>query len=117
MPIINVFSEKFTNWEFVALCLIKRLIVGKSHNFSRSELISDKNIKDAIYFLSIFGHKKKPRNPQETIQRTIQDLKDKGYIKFLGGGEYILTKNGYDAISGLNNKWVDVFEGCAKNIS
>lgn len=115
MPIPNVFSEEFTNWEFVSLCLVKRLIVGRCYNFSRSELMSDKNVKDAINFLALFGHKKKPRKPQETIQKTIQSLRDRGYIDFRGDGEYNLTKTGYNAVSGLDNKWVDVFEGYAKN--
>ena len=48
------------------------------------------------------GHKKDPGSLENTLQRTIQNLRDKGYIDFLGSGEYHLTVKGLEAIHTLN---------------
>ena len=85
-----------SNWQFILY-------------FMRSELMADANINSAIKFLKLFGHKKHPKNPTETIQRTIQNLRDKGYIDFLGQGEYRLTVSGKDEILNLKSK-IEVFE-------
>jgi len=56
------------------------------------------NIDIALNWLDAFGHKKLPKTPEETLQRTIQDLRDRGYILFLGNGEYKLTKKGLNTL-------------------
>ena len=106
---LQVLSPDFTNWEFTALLLIKRLLIGNNLDFSRSELITDRNLNTAIKFLTIFGHKKLPNKPVETLQRTIQNLRDQGYIDFLGQGEYRLTKKGYETISKIDSDILQAF--------
>jgi hypothetical protein len=109
MTLQGLLSPNFTNWEVVALCLIKRLIVGNNLNFSRSELMSDNYLDHAIRMLSVFGHKKIQSKPKETLQRIIQNLRDKGYIDFLGQGEYVLTQKGKEALSNLKPELVQGF--------
>ena len=43
-----------------------------------------KHLDLAVNFSRILKHKKDPRRPEETLQRTIQNLRDKGLIEFLG---------------------------------
>lgn len=53
-----------------------------------------KDIDWAVKLLGVLGHKERPEQPEATLRRTIQNLRDKGYIEFLGRGEYKLTENG-----------------------
>ena len=63
MSTIQILSPDFTNWEVVAFYLFKKVLVSNNLYFSRSELMSVNNLDTAIKILSIFGHKKSPKNP------------------------------------------------------
>ncbi len=83
-----------SNWETIAFLLINR-IAGKSGLFNRAQIM--KNIDMAVLLSSrILGHKKNPDHPEETLQKTMQNLRDKGFIDFLGRGEYKLTATGHE---------------------
>ena len=83
------------NWETIACILIKKILVVKNPHFSRSELMTTEHLDFAVTLSSALGHKSKPQHPEETLQRTIQNMRDKGFIKFHGDGEYELTELGY----------------------
>lgn len=91
---------KYPNWENIAFIIIGKLLVGNNPFFSRSELMRS---DDLTYFVNefsqIFSHKKKPTHPENTLQRTIQNLRDQGFIEFLGKGEYKLTQKGFDRLN------------------
>ena len=100
----------FSTWETIAFCLIKRLLVGNNLDFSRYELMSAHNINSAIKYLGLLGHKNNSNNAIETLQRTIQNLKDIGYISFIDRGEYRLTSKGAEAIRNLKPELIKVFD-------
>jgi len=84
-----------SNWEMIAFYLIEKHVESGSTVVYRQDIFSDPD----LYFFSdkfapLFLHKKKPKHPEETLQRTLQNLRDKGYLDFLGQGEYRLTKEG-----------------------
>lgn len=82
-----------SNWETVAFLLIFDLIKRTgSKSFVRSDLM--KGIDKAVGWLRQLNHKNHPAHPEETLQRTIQNLRDKDYILFHGQGEYELTDPG-----------------------
>lgn len=89
------------NWETVASVLTRKILVGNSPYFSRSELVTTEHLDFAGRLLSFFGHKKKPEHPENTLQRTIQNMRDKGFIEFHGNGEYELTNSGYKEMERL----------------
>ena len=90
--IINLTGR--SNWETIAFLIINKITNGNQNVFYRTSLMS--NIDLAIDFSHILGHKKNPEHPEETLQKTIQNLRDKGFIEFLGNGEYILSKDCYN---------------------
>ena len=83
-----------SNWEIIAFVLINRLLVGNNPYFSRSEFMTQKNLDFAVKLTRVLNHKENPQHPDKTLQRTIQNLRDQGYIEFLGKGEYKLSKDG-----------------------
>ena len=64
--------------------------------------MSYSGLETARKFLIFYSHKKDPNRLENTLQRTIQNLRDKGYIIFFGDGEYRLTERGKKAIETLN---------------
>ena len=74
--------------------LINKLLVGNNPYFSRSEFMTQKNLDFAVKLSRVLNHKKNPQHPDKTLQRTIQNLRDQGFIEFLGQGEYKLSKEG-----------------------
>ena len=82
-----------SNWETLAFLIVNKITNGDHIVFNRTNLMS--NIDFAINILPILGHKNKPEHPEETLQRTIQNLRDKGFIEFLGNGKYKLSEDGY----------------------
>ncbi|KAF0154039.1 MAG: hypothetical protein FD159_2703 [Syntrophaceae bacterium] len=83
-----------SNWEFVIWYLISAIISPtKDHRFSRQKLLR-KNYDDVYDILILQGHKKRPQHTEETIQKTLQNMRDKNWIIFLGSGEYKLTSEG-----------------------
>jgi hypothetical protein len=93
--------SKGSNWETVAFLIIRK--ISKNSYFSRTQLMTPDNLSAAINILREVGHKERPDHPEETLQKTIQNLRDKGYIEFLGRGEYKLTERG-------SRKMIEVFE-------
>ena len=94
MPKKTKMIHGIANWEIIAFFIINKLLVGNNSFFSRSELMTQKHLDLAVNFSRILKHKKDPQRPEETLQRTIQNLRDKGLIEFLGRGEYKLTEDG-----------------------
>jgi hypothetical protein len=95
----------YSNWEIVLLIIINKVTIGKNRRFNRSDIITSDNIKFAETLTSALGHKEKPEHPEETIQRTMQNLRDKGYVYFLGGGEYRLTDDGIEATEAMGQRY------------
>lgn len=85
------------NWEIAAFYLISCCLINESRrNFTRHQIMN--NIDEIIPMLIGFGHKKKPAHPEETLQRTLQNMRDKNWIEFLGKGDYKLTQAGFDKL-------------------
>ena len=79
-----------SNWETMAFLVIYSILQGRNKVFDRSQLMSPDNLDAAIQFLKHLGHKEKPDAPEQTLQKTIQNLRDKGFIDFIGQGNYKL---------------------------
>lgn len=86
-----------SNWEFVVWYLIDPCISEKDRSFTRAEIMR-KNYDDIYGLLILLGHKKRPQHAEETIQRTLQNMRDKNWISFLGQGDYKLTNEGYSEL-------------------
>jgi NAD/NADP transhydrogenase beta subunit len=93
------------NWEMVAFVIINRLLVGKNRRVIRSEIMTSENLSLVEFITGALGHKKKPRNAQETLQKTLQNMRDKGFIDFLGSGEYEITNTGYNMAKEFGEKF------------
>jgi hypothetical protein len=93
-----------SNWETVAFLLIYDFLRTTGKAFSRSELMRTENMDKAVKWLQHLNHKKYPTHPEETFQRTIQNLRDKGFIIFHGQGEYELTKEGIEECRRVANE-------------
>ena len=83
-----------SNWELVIWYLIDPYVTEKHRDFTRSEIIR-RNYEDIYQILIFLGHKKRPQHPEKTIQKTLQNMRDKNWISFLGQGDYKLTDKGY----------------------
>lgn len=81
-----------SNWETIAFLRIRYILDTNRPYFSATKFMKD--IDWAVKLLGVLGHKERPEQPEATLRRTIQNLRDKGYIEFLGRGEYKLTENG-----------------------
>lgn len=103
--IINLTGR--SNWETIAFLIINKITDGNQSVFYRKSLMS--NIDLAIDFSHILGHKRKPEHPEETLQKTIQNLRDKGFIEFLGNGKYRLSGDGYNKMIEEVNSVKDLF--------
>ena len=105
-----------SNWENIAFYLIEKYVTGGSHIVYRQDIFSDPDLYFfAEKFAPLFLHKNKPRHPEETLQRTLQNLRDKGYLDFLGQGEYRLTKEGRAIMESEEyNKFCGIYQGIKK---
>ena len=93
------FAGTTSNWETVAFILIENILVGNNPYFNRRELMKAEHLIFAVKLLEfVFQHKKAPKASESTLQRTIQNMRDKNWIQFLGSGEYKLTKKGIDEL-------------------
>lgn len=90
---LKLFGVK-SNWEFVVWYLVEPCVTENHLDFTRSEILR-KNYDDVYQLLKVFGHKKSPQHIEQTIQKTLQNMRDKGWILFLGQGDYKLTDKGY----------------------
>lgn len=83
-------------WETMAFLCINKLIGEDNREFYRSQLMSADMLNFAVKLTGALGHKENPQKPEETLQRTIQNMRDKKYITFLERGKYRLTMEGYN---------------------
>jgi DNA-binding PadR family transcriptional regulator len=83
-----------SDWELVVWYLIGPCVTEKHRSFTRTQILR-KNYDDVYELLKLFGHKKQPQHTEETIQKTLQNMRDKNWIAFLGQGDYQLTDEGY----------------------
>jgi hypothetical protein len=85
------------NWELLVWSLVEPHITEKCHRFSSAQIIREKY--ESIYqTLKVLGHKKAPKAPEATMRRTLENMRDKGWVKFYGQGEYELTDDGYNIL-------------------
>ncbi|HOB60469.1 MAG TPA: hypothetical protein PKL40_10425 [Methanoregulaceae archaeon] len=92
---IKLFGSR-SNWEVVAFYFIEPLIINKSRRFTRQEVM--RNLDEILPLLKLLGHKADPQHPEETLQKTLQNMRDKKWLLFLGdgnSGDYELTEAGY----------------------
>lgn len=86
-----------SNWEFVAWYLIDSCVSEKHRDFTRAQVMR-KNYEEIYQILLILGHKKRPQHTEETLQRTLQNMRDKNWIEFMGQGDYKVTESGYQEL-------------------
>lgn len=88
-----------SNWEVVIFYLIQPFVNETKRRFSRSRILRS-NYDNIYIILALLGHKKKPTSIEQTIQKTLQNMRDKGWIEFLRPyrGEYELTDTGYEEL-------------------
>jgi hypothetical protein len=84
-----------SRWEVIAFIIFNKLLVGKNKTVSRSEIMAADNITLAVALTEALGLKKDPKHPEATLQRTIQNLREKKLIDFLTPGEWRLTEEGF----------------------
>lgn len=82
------------NWEAFAFIILDHLATTENHVISRSEIMTIQNLTLAEKITKALGHKSNPKHPDKTLQRTLQNMRDKGYIDFIDRGEYKLTEKG-----------------------
>lgn len=101
MSNIKQIAKRFglPNWQLIAFALIYRVLRGKGSTFYRTELFSTRNLDFAVDWSRKLGHKKNPEHPDKTLQRTLQNMRDKNFVQFLGQGEYKLTPEGLEMIA------------------
>jgi hypothetical protein len=101
-----------SNWEVVIFYLIQPFVNETKRHFSRSRMLGRNYDKIYIILAALLGHKKHPTSVEQTIQGTLQTMRNKGWIKFLRAysGEYELTDQGFkelnrhkDNLQRLNN--------------
>jgi len=95
-------SNFCNNWEFVAFYYIEPFVTEKQRKFYRTEIM--RNVEEIYQILRNRGHKIRPKNPEETLQRTIQNMRDKGWINFMDRGEYEITDEGYKILLKVKRK-------------
>ncbi len=93
---LKLFGVK-SNWEFVIWYLVDSCVTENHRDFTRSEILL-KNYDEIYQLLKVVGHKKRPQHIEETIQKTLQNMRDKNWIIFLGQGDYKLTDKGYEEL-------------------
>lgn len=86
---------KRSNWEAMAFIFISHLVKPSHPFFSRTDLITSENISVIEKILPLWGHKARAKQPEASLQGTIQKMRDSGYIDFLGEGQYKLTRAGF----------------------
>jgi len=83
-----------SNLETVAFILIYQITGHAGKLFTRIQFMSSQNMKMANDWLVKLNHKKEPEHLEESLQGTLQNLRDKGFIIFHGAGNYELTRTG-----------------------
>jgi len=106
-----------SNWETIAFLLINDILSGHERVFRRSEVMSPDLLDVAIKRAISLGHKRNPKHPEETLQKTLQNLRDKGFVDFLGRGDYKLTADGYNKMSKVVTEYKDVVKEFRKLVT
>ena len=113
-------SSLDSNWETIAFYLIEPLIRDKKRRFSRQQILKD--IDNVTPLLPVIGHKKNPQHTEESFQRALENMRDKKWLNFLGGGytgEYELTDTGYNILQYIKKDFNNIRENvaCFRDIS
>lgn len=89
-----------SNWEVVIFYLIQPFVNETKRHFSRSKMLGRNYDKIYIILAALLDHKKNPTSIEQTIQKTLQNMRNKGWIKFLRAysGEYELTDQGFEEL-------------------
>lgn len=106
-----------SNWEIVAFYLIEPFISEKRRRFSRQQIL--RGLDDIIPILTLFGHKKNPNHPEETLQRTLQNMRDKKWLIMPDGGytgQYEITDAGYKILQSIKSN-LDGIRGASRGIA
>ena len=90
-----------SNWEFAAFYLIEPFVDATNRKLFRTQMFKDQVIDEMLELLiNVLKHKKNPQHPRETLQRTLQNMRDKGWVQFLDNrGNYELTDKGWEILS------------------
>jgi len=106
-----------SNWEIVAFYLIEPFISEKRRHFSRQQIL--RGLENVIPMLQLLGHKKNPNHPEETLQKTLQNMRDKKWLIILGGsytGQYELTDEGYKILQSVK-EYLNRIRGASTEIA
>jgi DNA-binding PadR family transcriptional regulator len=95
-----------SNWETVAFLLFYDFLITTGKKFTRSALMRSDNIDKVVKWLTRLNHKAHPEHPEQSLQRKIQDLRNKGFIVFHGNGEYELTDDGVAECHRVANEFI-----------
>jgi hypothetical protein len=90
-------SRDLPNWEVLTLALIRFILTphGFRKSFQRTELMRQKNLDFLeMYTAELLKHKYNPQAMEQTLQSTLQTMRDKGYVTFLGAESYQLSPKG-----------------------
>jgi len=104
-----------SSWETIAFLIIYGLTGGERKIIERAQIMSSGNLDVSINFLKDLGHKRNPTSPEQTLQKTLQNLRDKKYIDFLGNGAYKLTLNGHKEMLRVVEEFKDMLERIKPN--
>ena len=113
---IKPFSLR-SNWEIVAFYLIEPFISEKRRQFSRQQIL--RGLENIIPMLHLLGHKRNPNHPEETLQKTLQNMRDKKWLIILGGGytgQYELTDEGYKILQSVK-EYLNRIRGASTEIA
>ena len=101
-----------SNWEFMAFYLIDQFVGVGNRDFRRTQIINDRNLKEVLFFLeNVLQHKSKPEHPDKTLQRTLQNMRDKGWIDFLTNqGDYRRTDAGFEMVMKMREQFKELRE-------
>ncbi len=84
-------------WQNIAFLLMYDFFKKTGCRFTRKELMCAENIEKAFTWLKLLQYDEiYPKHAESTLQRTIQNLRDKGFIIFHGEGNYELTHKGVE---------------------
>ncbi len=102
--------DRNSNWETIAFLIIYGVTQGERKIVERAQIMSPGNLDASINFLKDLGHKSNPTSPEQTLQKTLQNLRDKKYIDFLGSGSYKLTLDGHKEMLRVVEEFKDMLE-------
>ena len=99
-----------SNWEAVVFWILHRFVLEPNTTFSRSQIMRQDNFDYALRLLGALGHNERSETPENTIQATIQKMRDHGHMLFLGDGRYQLTDKGFERMQLAEKERNDLME-------